>query len=45
MKHYFFIVLSLLWGWFIDKKRLDKYDWNGSCVALAGAAIIIWTPR
>ncbi|SFR11175.1 YnfA family protein [Desulfoscipio geothermicus] len=40
-----FIVLSLLWGWFIDKKRPDKYDWIGSCVALAGAAIIIWTPR
>jgi len=40
-----FIVLSLLWGWFIDKKKPDKYDWIGSCVALIGAAIIIWTPR
>lgn len=40
-----FIVLSLLWGWFIDKKKPDKYDWLGSCVALIGAAIIIWTPR
>jgi len=34
--------LSLLWGWFIDKKKPDKYDWIGSCVALIGAAIIIW---
>lgn len=40
-----FIVLSLLWGWFIDKKKPDKYDWIGSGVALIGAAIIIWTPR
>lgn len=40
-----FIVLSLLWGWLIDKKRPDKYDWVGSFVALVGAAIIIWTPR
>lgn len=40
-----FIVLSLFWGWIIDKKRPDRYDWIGGAIALAGAAIIIWTPR
>jgi small multidrug resistance family-3 protein len=40
-----FIILSLLWGWVVDKKRPDFYDWLGSFVALAGAAVIIWMPR
>ncbi|WP_207638384.1 YnfA family protein [Desulfoscipio gibsoniae] len=40
-----FIVLSLLWGWGIDKKKPDCYDWLGALIALIGAAIIIWTPR
>ena len=40
-----FIVLSLFWGWIIDKKRPDLFDWLGGLVALAGATIIIWMPR
>lgn len=40
-----FIVLSLFWGWVVDKKRPDHYDWLGGFVALIGAAIIIWIPR
>ncbi|SHK46935.1 YnfA family protein [Desulforamulus aeronauticus] len=40
-----FIILSLLWGWGVDKKKPDFYDWLGSFIALVGAAIIIWTPR
>ncbi|ACV63345.1 protein of unknown function UPF0060 [Desulfofarcimen acetoxidans DSM 771] len=40
-----FIVLSLLWGWGIDKKRPDRYDWIGAIIALIGAIIIIWMPR
>jgi small multidrug resistance family-3 protein len=40
-----FIVLSLLWGWGIDKKRPDRYDWIGAMIALIGAIIIIWMPR
>ncbi|WP_174705172.1 YnfA family protein [Desulfocucumis palustris] len=40
-----FVVLSLLWGWGIDKKKPDRYDWIGALIALAGAAIIIWMPR
>ena len=40
-----FIILSLFWGWGVDKKQPDRYDWIGGIIALAGAAIIIWTPR
>ncbi len=40
-----FIVLSLFWGWIIDKKQPDRYDRIGGLVALIGAAIIIWMPR
>lgn len=40
-----FIVLSLFWGWVIDKKRPDRFDCLGGLVALVGAAIIIWMPR
>ena len=40
-----FIILSLLWGWGIDKKKPDRYDWIGAGIAIIGAAIIIWTPR
>lgn len=40
-----FIVLSLFWGWVVDKKRPDRFDWLGGLVALIGAAIIIWMPR
>ena len=40
-----FIVLSLFWGWGVDKKKPDLFDWLGGLVALIGAAIIIWVPR
>jgi len=40
-----FIVLSLLWGWLVDRKKPDRWDWIGSTICLIGAAIIIWFPR
>ncbi|MDA8210452.1 MAG: YnfA family protein [Clostridia bacterium] len=40
-----FIILSVLWGWLIDNKVPDKYDWIGTLIALVGAGIIIWFPR
>lgn len=40
-----FIVLSLFWGWGIDKKTPDRFDLIGGLIALTGAAVIIWTPR
>lgn len=40
-----FIVLSLLWGWQIDKNTPDRYDLLGGGIALAGVLIIIYWPR
>ncbi|MBO1625342.1 YnfA family protein [Bacillus cereus] len=39
-----FIVMSLLWGWMIDKKTPDLFDWAGAAVCLIGVFIILW-PR
>lgn len=40
-----FIVLSILWGWQIDKVMPDKFDLLGGLVALFGVAIIMYWPR
>lgn len=39
-----FIVLSLLWGWLVDKKAPDSFDWVGAFICLLGVAVILW-PR
>jgi small multidrug resistance family-3 protein len=39
-----FILLSLLWGWKIDKVIPDKFDILGSLICLAGI-VIIMLPR
>ncbi|ERI09398.1 hypothetical protein HMPREF0083_02517 [Aneurinibacillus aneurinilyticus ATCC 12856] len=40
-----FIILAVLWGWGIDKKTPDIYDWVGSIVCLIGVSIMLWAPR
>lgn len=40
-----FVVLSLLWGWWIDGVRPDRYDVLGATIALLGVAIIMYAPR
>ena len=40
-----FVVLSILWGWRIDKIAPDKFDLIGGLVALAGVFIIMYAPR
>ena len=40
-----FIVLSILWGWRVDKILPDRFDVIGGIVALAGVVIIIYVPR
>ena len=40
-----FIVLSILWGWRIDKIMPDRFDIIGGAVALAGVFIIMYWPR
>ncbi len=40
-----FIVMSILWGWWIDNITPDFYDWLGTIVSLIGTAVILWFPR
>jgi len=40
-----FIVLSILWGWQVDKLLPDRFDIIGGIVALAGVVIIMYAPR
>jgi small multidrug resistance family-3 protein len=40
-----FIVLSILWGWQVDKIAPDRFDIIGGIVALLGVVIIMYWPR
>ena len=40
-----FVVLSLLWGWQVDRIRPDAPDVAGALLCLAGVAIIMYWPR
>lgn len=40
-----FIVLSVLWGWRVDRIVPDRADIVGGLIALAGAAIVMYWPR
>lgn len=40
-----FIVLSILWGWQIDRVTPDKFDLIGGAIALAGVLVIMYSPR
>nr|WP_148346857.1 YnfA family protein [Robertmurraya massiliosenegalensis] len=40
-----FIVLSILWGWGIDRKTPDLYDWLGGVICLIGVSVMLFAPR
>jgi small multidrug resistance family-3 protein len=40
-----FVVLSMLWGWGIDRRPPDLFDAIGAGVCLVGVAVIMWSPR
>ncbi|MDT3699551.1 MAG: YnfA family protein [Thermincola sp.] len=40
-----FIILSVLWGWGIDRKPPDLYDWIGAAICLLGVSVMLWIPR
>jgi small multidrug resistance family-3 protein len=40
-----FIVLSILWGWKIDRVVPDRFDIIGGLLALVGVSIIMYWPR
>ncbi len=40
-----FIILSIIWGWQIDKTIPDKFDLFGAFLALIGTFVIMYAPR
>ncbi|MCL6558218.1 MAG: YnfA family protein [Firmicutes bacterium] len=40
-----FIILSTFWGWWVEGKQPDVYDWLGAFICLIGVSVIMWTPR
>ena len=40
-----FIVLSILWGWVVDRVPPDKYDILGGWIAFLGVLVIMYAPR
>ena len=40
-----FIVVSILWGWQVDKIAPDKFDLLGGGIALLGVLVIMYAPR
>lgn len=40
-----FVVLSILWDWGIDKTMPDVYDVVGGLICLVGVAVIMYAPR
>ena len=41
----FFIALSLVWGWYFDGNRPDRFDVIGAGVALVGVVVMMYWPR
>jgi len=40
-----FVVLSILWGWGLDRIAPDRFDLLGGAICLAGVAVIMYWPR
>ena len=40
-----YIAASLVWLWWIENQRPDRWDLTGAMICLVGAAVILWSPR
>lgn len=40
-----FVLLSLLWGWWLDGAKPDRYDLVGAAIVSAGVGVIFFAPR
>jgi len=40
-----FILLSILWGWQVDRVAPDRFDLIGGFIALLGVLVIMYWPR
>ncbi|WP_375091828.1 YnfA family protein [Exiguobacterium sp. PHA03] len=39
------IVMSVFWGWIVDRKSPDTYDIIGTLICLIGVSIMLFAPR
>jgi len=40
-----FVVSSIIWGYWVDKKKPDRFEIIGSAIVLIGVAIMFYWPR
>jgi len=40
-----FIVMSVFWGWIVDRKSPDTYDIIGTLICLIGVSVMLFAPR
>jgi small multidrug resistance family-3 protein len=40
-----FVISSIIWGYWIDKKKPDRFEIIGSAVVLIGVAVMFYIPR
>ncbi len=40
-----FVVLALLWGWWFDALRPDRFDVIGAAIVPVGVSVIFFVPR
>lgn len=40
-----FVVMSMLWGWWIDGQRPDRWDVTGAALCVCGVYLIMYAPR
>jgi len=40
-----FVVLSLIWGWLVDRHRPDRFDIVGGLLCLVGVGVMMYWPR
>ena len=40
-----FVLVSIMWGYWIDKKKPDRFEIIGSVIVLVGVAVMFYFPR
>ena len=40
-----FVIVSILWGYWIDKKKPDRFEIIGSVIVLVGVVVMFYFPR
>ena len=37
-----FLIGALLWGWEVDGRQPDRFDWIGAAIGLTGVVVVLW---